>query len=148
MTDIGMRAVLARDLMDVQTATKSDYASYDAFTDLIDRLQESTEQCLERSEKFINDYNGAADGRVRTWLDLQQVCNCSPELCTGVKKLADGYGVGVQTHAGIPWRLDRRPNGVRCPAPQLGQHTEEVLFELCGYSAEMIARLRDDKVLF
>ena len=101
VTDIGMRAVLARDLMDVHTATKSDYASYDAFTDLIDRLQENTEQCLERSEKFINDYNGAADGRVRTWLDLQQVCNCSPELCKGVKKLADGYEVGVQTHAAV-----------------------------------------------
>ena len=101
MTDIGMRGVLARDLMDVHGATKSDYASYDAFTDLLDRLQETTEQCLERSEKFINDYNGAADGRVRTWLDLQQVCNCSPELCKGVKKLADGYGVGVQTHAAV-----------------------------------------------
>ena len=45
--------------------------------------------------------NGAADGRVRTWLDLQQVCNCSPELCQGVKKLADGYEVGVQTHAAV-----------------------------------------------
>ena len=101
LTDIGMRGVLARDLMDVHTATKSDYASYDAFTDLLDRLQETTDQCLERSEKFINDYNGAADGRVRTWLDLQQVCNCSPELCKGVKKLADGYEVGVQTHAAV-----------------------------------------------
>ena len=91
LTDIGMRGVLARDLMDVHAATKSDYVSYDAFTDLLDRLQETTEQCLERSERFINDYNGAADGRVRTWLDLQQVCNCSPELCKGVKQLADGY---------------------------------------------------------
>lgn len=99
--EIGMRAVLARDLMDVHTASKSDYVSYDAFTDLLDRLQETTEQCLERSERFINDYNGAADGRVRTWLDLQQVCNCSPELCRGVAKLADGYGVGIQTHAGV-----------------------------------------------
>ena len=41
MTDIGMRGVLARDLMDVHGATKSDYASYDAFTDLLDRLQET-----------------------------------------------------------------------------------------------------------
>jgi 5-methylthioadenosine/S-adenosylhomocysteine deaminase len=101
LTDIGMRGVLARDLMDVHTATKSDYVSYDAFTDLLERLQETTEQCLERSEKFINDYNDTADGRVRTWLDLQQVCNCSPELCKGVKRLADGYGVGIQTHAAV-----------------------------------------------
>ncbi len=99
--DIGMRAVLARDLMDIHTSTKSDYASYDAFTDLLDRLQEDTEACLQRSEAFINEYNGTADGRIHTWLDLQQVCNCSPELCQGVKKLADGYGVGIQTHAGV-----------------------------------------------
>jgi cytosine/adenosine deaminase-related metal-dependent hydrolase len=99
--DIGMRAVLGRDLMDIHGATKSDYVSYDAFTDLLDRLQENTEQCLERSDKFINDYNDTADGRIRTWLDLQQVCNVSPELCTGVKKMADGYGVGVMTHAAV-----------------------------------------------
>jgi 5-methylthioadenosine/S-adenosylhomocysteine deaminase len=101
LTDIGMRGVLARDLMDIHGATKSDYVSYDAFTDLLDRLQETTEQCLTRSEKFINDYNQTADDRVRTWLDLQQVCNCSPELCKGVKWLADGHGVGIQTHAAV-----------------------------------------------
>jgi 5-methylthioadenosine/S-adenosylhomocysteine deaminase len=101
VTDIGMRAVLARDLMDIHNATKSDYASYDAFTDLLDRLQEDTDTCLKRSEKFIEDHNGAADGRIGTWLDLQQVCNCSPELCKGAKKLADGHGVGIQTHAGV-----------------------------------------------
>lgn len=101
LRDIGMRGVLGRDLMDVHSATKSDYVSYDAFTDLLDRLQESTEQCLERSEKFINDYNESEDGRIRAWMDLQQVCNCSPELCKGVKRLADGYGVGILTHAGV-----------------------------------------------
>jgi cytosine/adenosine deaminase-related metal-dependent hydrolase len=101
LSDIGMRGVLARDLMDIHTATKSDYVSYDAFTDLLGRLQEDTQQCLDRSERFIQDYNDTSDGRVRTWLDLQQVCNCSPELCKGVKKLADGYGVGVQTHAAV-----------------------------------------------
>ena len=32
VTDIGMKAVLARDLMDIHSATKSGYLSYDAFT--------------------------------------------------------------------------------------------------------------------
>jgi 5-methylthioadenosine/S-adenosylhomocysteine deaminase len=101
LTDIGMRGILGRDLMDIHAASKSDYVSYDAFTDLLDRLQEDTDQCLERSEKFINDYNGSQNDRVRTWMDLQQVCNCSPGLCKGVKKLADGYGVGILTHAAV-----------------------------------------------
>jgi 5-methylthioadenosine/S-adenosylhomocysteine deaminase len=96
-----MRGVLGRDLMDIHAASKGDYVSYDAFTDLLDRLQENTQQCLDRSEQFINEFNTSANDRVRTWMDLQQVCNCSPELCQGVKKLADGYGVGILTHAAV-----------------------------------------------
>ncbi len=101
ITDIGVRAVLGRDLMDIHTSTKSDYASYDAFNDLCDRLREDTNTCLKRSEEYIKKYNGAADGRIKAWLDLQQVCNCTPELCKGVRQLADQYHVGILTHAGV-----------------------------------------------
>ena len=55
--------------------------------------------------------------------------------------------VGVRAHTGIPWLNTNRPNGVVSPAPLLGQHTDEVLSEVLGYSAEQIARLRDDGVL-
>lgn len=99
--DIGMRGVLGRDLMDIHTATKSDYASYDAFTDLLDRLQENTAQCLSRSAEFVENYHQSADGRIRTALDLQQVCNCSPELCQGVRDLAAEHGLTIVTHAGV-----------------------------------------------
>ena len=56
--------------------------------------------------------------------------------------------VGVRTHAGIPWRLAESPNGVRSPAPLLGQHTDEVMRDLLGMSTEEIARLRETKVLY
>jgi 5-methylthioadenosine/S-adenosylhomocysteine deaminase len=101
VADIGMRGVLGRDLMDIHAATKSEYASYDAFTALLDRLQENTEQCLTRSEKFVESYHDTADGRVKTALDLQQVCNCSPELCKGVKELAAANNLIIVTHAGV-----------------------------------------------
>ncbi len=55
--------------------------------------------------------------------------------------------VGARTHAGIPWRLVNSPNGVRLPAPLLGEHTDEVLRDLLGYSAEEIARLREAEIL-
>ena len=42
--------------------------------------------------------------------------------------------VGVRTHAGMPWLLAHAPNGVRAPAPLLGQDTESVLRDLLGYS--------------
>jgi benzylsuccinate CoA-transferase BbsF subunit len=56
--------------------------------------------------------------------------------------------VGVQTHTGIPWRFTNAPNGVRTPAPLLGADTDTVLRDLLGYSAEEIARLKEEQVLY
>lgn len=56
--------------------------------------------------------------------------------------------VGERVHTGIPYRLRRRPNGVRCPAPVLGADTEHVLAEVLGCSAAEIEQLRHDKVLY
>lgn len=55
--------------------------------------------------------------------------------------------VGARAHAGIPWRLAERPNGVRRPAPCLGADTDELLREVLGYAPEQIAELRRCDVL-
>ena len=46
---------------------------------------------------------------------------------------------------GIPVQLSETPGGVRAPAPELGQHTEEVLLEL-GYDWPDIEQLHDKGV--
>ncbi len=56
--------------------------------------------------------------------------------------------VGTQTHTGIPWILANAPQGVRSPAPLLGQHTDEVLRDVLQYTAEDIAQLRAQQVLY
>lgn len=56
--------------------------------------------------------------------------------------------VGERIHAGIPFRLRERANGVRCAAPPLGAHTAEVLSTLLGLSADEIEALVDAKVLY
>ena len=56
--------------------------------------------------------------------------------------------VGARAHTGIPWRLARRANGVRMPAPRLGGHTDAVLSEVLDYSDEEIARLREQGILY
>jgi crotonobetainyl-CoA:carnitine CoA-transferase CaiB-like acyl-CoA transferase len=56
--------------------------------------------------------------------------------------------VGKRTHAGVPWRLTNGPNGVRAPAPLLGEHTREVLGDLLGYSEAEIDRLTREGVLY
>ena len=55
--------------------------------------------------------------------------------------------VGRRAHVGIPWRHDRRPNGVRAPAPCLGADTDTLLSEVLGYDAARIKELRDGGVL-
>lgn len=55
--------------------------------------------------------------------------------------------VGVRAHAGIPWRLRNRPNGVNRPAPCLGADTEELLEQILGYSSSTINALKDAQAL-
>jgi crotonobetainyl-CoA:carnitine CoA-transferase CaiB-like acyl-CoA transferase len=55
--------------------------------------------------------------------------------------------VGVRTHLGIPWRMTVHDCRVRTPAPCLGQHTDAVLRDVCGYDDAAIARLRAAQVL-
>ena len=48
---------------------------------------------------------------------------------------------------GLPVQLSKTPGEVNCTAPEFGQHTEEVLAKLGGYSWKEIAQLRDEEVI-
>jgi benzylsuccinate CoA-transferase BbsF subunit len=51
--------------------------------------------------------------------------------------------VGAMMHLGVPWRMSRSDSRVRRAAPCLGQDTDQVLRDVCGYGADEIAALRD-----
>ncbi len=51
--------------------------------------------------------------------------------------------VGERDYIGVPWRLTRRPNGVRARAPLLGEHTDVTLRELLGLSHTELKGLRE-----
>ncbi|MFC1886526.1 CoA transferase, partial [Thermodesulfobacteriota bacterium] len=55
--------------------------------------------------------------------------------------------VGPVKVPGIPIQLSETPGKVNCEAPEFGQHTEEVLIEIGGYTWEEIEQLRDEKVI-
>ncbi|MDE0319537.1 MAG: CoA transferase [Acidimicrobiaceae bacterium] len=59
----------------------------------------------------------------------------------GLIERLDHPVVGQMSHVGIPWLLSDGTNGVRSPAPTLGQHTHEVLTDLLGLAPDEIAAL-------
>ena len=50
--------------------------------------------------------------------------------------------VGKRQHCGIPWRMSETPCEVKSAAPTLGQHTDEVMTGLLGYTAAEVDALR------
>jgi crotonobetainyl-CoA:carnitine CoA-transferase CaiB-like acyl-CoA transferase len=55
--------------------------------------------------------------------------------------------VGPVMHLGVPWRMSESDSGVRRAAPCLGEHTDQVLRDVCGYDDDEIGRLRAAGVL-
>jgi benzylsuccinate CoA-transferase BbsF subunit len=50
--------------------------------------------------------------------------------------------VGKRQHAGVPWKMSRTEATVHSAAPTIGQHNDEVLTGLLGYTQEEVAILR------
>jgi len=59
----------------------------------------------------------------------------------------DHPATGARTIPGIPWRLTNGPNGLRRPAPLIGQHTDEVLRELLDCQPAELDDLRQRGVV-
>ena len=90
------------------------------------------------------------------WMELLQAadCICAPvatyeDLLNDPQLRANEYIVEVDNPTrgrmpvvGAPWRFSETPAEIAPAAPELGQHTEEVLQEL-GYSWEQIEALRE-----
>jgi crotonobetainyl-CoA:carnitine CoA-transferase CaiB-like acyl-CoA transferase len=48
---------------------------------------------------------------------------------------------------GLPVRLKETPGSVRLPAPEFGEHTEQILTEILGYSWERVGELKEREVI-
>jgi len=59
----------------------------------------------------------------------------------------DHPAVGRVLFPGYPVHFSEACAGTRSAAPELGEHTEEVLREVGGYSTEEIKRLRDREII-
>jgi crotonobetainyl-CoA:carnitine CoA-transferase CaiB-like acyl-CoA transferase len=87
---------------------------------------------------------GVPCGAVR---DLAEVC-ASPQLrARHMLPEIEHRRAGAITLLGSPLRLSDTPPNLDLPPPLLGQHTEEILRDLLGLSAEEVARLAEKKVI-
>jgi len=85
---------------------------------------------------------------------IVSIVNSVDQLPDDPQVKANGYvttfehpGFGPTRVVGVPVRLSETPGTVSMPAPEFGQHTEEILTGLLGYSWDDVARLKDAKVI-
>jgi CoA:oxalate CoA-transferase len=79
--------------------------------------------------------------------NLQQICEDGHIAHRRMLVEIDQPGVGRMQMSASPLKMSETPGEVYAPAPMLGQHSEEVLRELLGYSAAQIRQLQDDGVI-
>lgn len=77
---------------------------------------------------------------------LEQTLNDPQVKARQLLQLHDYPGIGPVPLPASPVRLSRTPGGIRYRAPQVGEHTEEILLEL-GYSADDIQILRTEGII-
>jgi crotonobetainyl-CoA:carnitine CoA-transferase CaiB-like acyl-CoA transferase len=85
---------------------------------------------------------------------IYEPVNSVTDLLDDPQVLANNYivdflhpSLGSQKVVNVPVTYSETPGGIRLPAPECGQHTEEVLTEVCGYSWEEVAELREAEVI-
>jgi len=81
--------------------------------------------------------------KVQTWREVA----ADPQTCeNGYIIDFDHPSAGSIKMVGHPVKLSKTPGEIRAPAPEFGQHDEEIVLEL-GYTWEEIGKLREQKVI-
>jgi 5-methylthioadenosine/S-adenosylhomocysteine deaminase len=95
LSDLGIRGVTGRHAADVRPTTIPRGWS----DQMMDRhFFPDAAAALEELEACVRELNGAADGRIRCWVNIQGKEPCSAELHVGARELAEQLGVGTTYH--------------------------------------------------
>jgi 2-methylfumaryl-CoA isomerase len=98
----------------------------------------------------LSDIRAAFTGTGVSWGPYQtfsQLVGEDPRLATEMWEQVQHPGVGSYLMPGTPLDFSAVPRTPLRRAPQLGEHTEEVLSDVLGLSATEVARLRRDAVI-
>lgn len=88
--DIGMRAVVSQNIVDVDIAA----LRYDDYT----RYPKMGQDFVEQNIRLIEDWNGKDDGRITCRFGPHATDTVSLELAKQIVELGEKYGVGFHTH--------------------------------------------------
>jgi crotonobetainyl-CoA:carnitine CoA-transferase CaiB-like acyl-CoA transferase len=59
----------------------------------------------------------------------------------------DHQKLGTINVMGFPFGLSETPGGMQCRAPELSEHTEEILSDICGFSSSEIEKFREQEII-
>jgi crotonobetainyl-CoA:carnitine CoA-transferase CaiB-like acyl-CoA transferase len=135
---------------------RPDLVDHEKFKDMIARAQNAEEVIATLDAIFAT----------KTRDDWMQVLRDEPgdfiyTVVNDVNQLADDPQMRVNDYivefdhpqhgptemVGFPVQFSETPGSLRIPAPELGQHTEEILLDVLGYDWERIADLRKRDVI-
>ena len=125
------------------------------FTTMLERMMNAGECIALLDEVFARRPRAEWIRRLAEGGDfIYSIVNSVDDLPDDPQMQANGYVVDFEHPAfnrtrvvGLPVRLSDTPGSIRLPAPEFGQHTEEILTEVLGYSWEEIGRLREEEVI-
>jgi crotonobetainyl-CoA:carnitine CoA-transferase CaiB-like acyl-CoA transferase len=133
---------------------RDDLAADPRFTDNPSRVEHRAELLAELGPHF-------AARTTAEWLDLLERGGipCAPVntmreafdqpqlVANGMLRTVQHPAVGALTQLGAPYRIGGQTLPVRLPPPLLGEHTDEVLGDVLGLTAEELSKLHADKVI-
>ena len=112
---------------------------------------ETTDQLEEwvaaRKVDEIVDALAAESVPVGPILQIDQILEDPHVMARGIIKAVEHQTAGTVRLPGFPVKLSRTPGTVRMSAPLLGEHNEEVLTQLLGYTKDQIEVLRKENVI-
>jgi CoA:oxalate CoA-transferase len=111
---------------------------------LIPLLEAETQKKTAREWCAIFEKHGIPYSPIN---DLKQICEDPHIAHRKMLVEIDQPVVGKMHICASPLKLSETPGEVYAPAPMLGEHSEQVLRDLLGYSSEKIAQLQQEGVI-
>ena len=112
--------------------------------DLVALLENKTKGYKLKDLQKILDDAGIPNGPI--W-SVDRALTAEQTYALEMVKEIDHPTCGKIKVTGVPVKLSQTPGAVKLPPPTLGQHTEEILIKVLGYSQKEVEKLKKEKAI-